>query len=209
MSKSVGNVVAPQKVIDAMGADVLRLWVAGHRLPQRDVGQRRDPQALRRRLPPHPQHRALPARQPGRLRSGRAPGGAGDMVLLDRWIVHRAHALQAQIIAAYERYDFAEIVQALGNFCGRPGRAVPGRHQGPALHDAEDSRGRRSAQTAMYHVAEAFVRWIAPILSFTADEMWAHLPGERGDNVLFETWYEGLSPLPDDARCRRRTSTRC
>jgi isoleucyl-tRNA synthetase len=68
----------------------------------------------------------------------------------------------------------------------------------------EDSTGRRSAQTAMHAIAEAMVRWIAPILSFTADEMWSYLPpaaGEatRGGNVLFATWYEGLRPLPVDA----------
>ena len=51
----------------------------------------------------------------------------------------------------------------------------------------------------MFRIAEAFVRWIAPILSFTADEMWGHLPGERGGNVLFATWYDGLAPLPDGA----------
>jgi len=51
----------------------------------------------------------------------------------------------------------------------------------------------------MYRIAEAFVRWIAPILSFTADEMWRHLPGERVGNVLFATWYDGLAPLGDDA----------
>lgn len=63
----------------------------------------------------------------------------------------------------------------------------------------EDSRGRRSAQSAMYRIAEALVRWIAPILSFTADEMWGYLPGERLDNVLFTTFYDGLAPLPADA----------
>jgi isoleucyl-tRNA synthetase len=68
----------------------------------------------------------------------------------------------------------------------------------------EDSRGRRSAQTAMYRISEAFARWIAPILSFTADEIWRHLPatteqGERVGNVLFATWYDGLEPLADDA----------
>jgi isoleucyl-tRNA synthetase len=68
----------------------------------------------------------------------------------------------------------------------------------------EDSRGRRSAQTAMYHVSEAFVRWMAPILGFTADEMWRYLPAEtaagtRDGNVLFATWYDGLERLPDDA----------
>jgi isoleucyl-tRNA synthetase len=63
----------------------------------------------------------------------------------------------------------------------------------------EGSRGRRSAQSAMFRIAEAFVRWIAPILGFTADEMWGHLPGEREGNVLFGVWYDGLAPLPEDA----------
>jgi isoleucyl-tRNA synthetase len=62
----------------------------------------------------------------------------------------------------------------------------------------EDSRGRRSAQSAMYHIAEAFVRWIAPVLSFTADEMWNYLPGKHAGNVLFATWYDGLAPMPAD-----------
>src|SRR5690606_31739328 len=66
-----------------------------------------------------------------------------------------------------------------------------------------DSLARRSCQTALYHVAEALVRWIAPILSFTADEIWQHLPGKRGDTVFYETWYEGLTALPKDAELGR------
>jgi isoleucyl-tRNA synthetase len=63
----------------------------------------------------------------------------------------------------------------------------------------EDSRGRRSAQSAMYRIAEAFVRWVAPILSFTAEEMWGYLPGKRLGHVLFSTWYDGLAPLGTEA----------
>ena len=55
-----------------------------------------------------------------------------------------------------------------------------------------DSLGRRSAQTAMFHITEAFVRWIAPVLSFTAEEIWQHLPGERGHSVFLETWYKNF-----------------
>src|SRR3546814_15310285 len=72
----------------------------------------------------------------------------------------------------------------------------------------EDSRGRRSPQSAMYRIAEAFVRWIAPVLSFTADEMWGYLPtpvdGVRKDNVLFATWYDGLAPLAEIGRASVR-----
>jgi isoleucyl-tRNA synthetase len=63
----------------------------------------------------------------------------------------------------------------------------------------ENSAGRRSAQSAMYLIAESFTRWIAPILSFTADELWGHLPGQREGNVLLATWFTGLAALPEDA----------
>src|SRR5690606_16861842 len=100
----------------------------------------------------------------------------------------------------FRSYDFPEIVQALSNFCSVDlGSLYLDVTKDRLYTMQEDSRGRRSAQSAMYRIAEAFVRWIAPILSFTADEMWQHLPGERVGNVLFATWYEGLAPLPADA----------
>jgi isoleucyl-tRNA synthetase len=127
------------------------------------------------------------------------------MVALDQWIVHRAHGLQQRITAAYERYDFAEIVQALSNFCSVDLGALYLDVTKDRLYTMpEDSAGRRSAQSAMYMIAEAMVRWIAPILGFTADEMWRYIPpapgqAQRGGNVLFSTWYDGLQPLADDA----------
>jgi len=204
MSKSVGNVVAPQKVIDAMGADVLRLWIAStdyrNEMAVSDTILKRSGDAYRR------------IRNTARFLLGNLHGfepaahllALQNMVALDRWIVHRAHEMQVRIAAAYERYDFAEIVAALSNFCSVDlGSLYLDVTKDRLYTMREDSPGRRSAQTAMYHIAEAFARWIAPVLSFTADEMWAHLPapadGDREDNVLFATWYEGLAPLPDDA----------
>ncbi len=103
-------------------------------------------------------------------------------------------------MAAYARYDFAEIVQALLNFCSVDlGSLYLDVTKDRLYTMAEDARGRRSAQSAMYHVAEAFVRWIAPVMSFTADELWGYLPGKHVGNVLFATWYGGLAPLPADA----------
>ena len=58
------------------------------------------------------------------------------------------------------------------------------------------SVARRSAQTAMYHIGEALARWMAPVLSFTAEEIWEHLPGARGESVFLEQWYQGLQALP-------------
>jgi isoleucyl-tRNA synthetase len=114
--------------------------------------------------------------------------------------VHRAFEVQEKVKAAYERYDFAEIVQLLLNFCSVDlGSLYLDVTKDRLYTMGEDSRGRRSAQSAMFRISEAFVRWIAPVLSFTADELWGYLPGEREGNVLFATWYGGLAPLPADA----------
>jgi isoleucyl-tRNA synthetase len=200
MSKSLGNVIAPQQVVDAMGADVLRLWVLSadyrNEMSVSDEILKRSGDAYRR------------IRNTARFLLGNLHGfdparhlvALEDSVLLDRWIVGRAFALQEQIVAAYARYDFAEIVQALSNFCSVDlGSLYLDVTKDRLYTMAEDSRGRRSAQGAMFRIAEAFVRWIAPILSFTADEMWRFLPGERVGNVLFATWYDGLAAVPDDA----------
>jgi isoleucyl-tRNA synthetase len=200
MSKSMGNVVAPQEVMDKLGADVLRLWVASadyrNEMSVSDEILRRSADAYRR------------IRNTARFLLGNLAGfdparhclPAADMLFLDRWAVARAHALQQDIIAAYDRYDFAEIVQKLSNFCTVDLGSLYLDVTKDRLYTMQaDSRGRRSAQTAMFHIAHAFARWIAPILSFTADEIWQHLPGERPEELLFGTWYEALAPLPADA----------
>jgi len=205
MSKSIGNTIEPQKVIDAMGADVLRLWIAAtdyrNEMAVSDEILKRSGDVYRR------------IRNTARFLLGNLHGfdpvvhlrPLDDMVALDRWIVHRAFELQRKIIDAYARYDFAEIVQALGNFCSVDLGALYLDVTKDRLYTMpEDSRGRRSAQSAMYRITEAFVRWIAPILGFTADEMWGYLPkateqGARPDNVLFATWYTGLAPLEEGA----------
>ncbi len=199
MSKSIGNVVAPQKVMDVLGADVLRLWVAGtdyrNEMTVSDEILKRTADAYRR------------IRNTARFLLGNLAGfdpathevPLDEMLLLDRWIVHRAHAQQVAIVAAYDRYDFPDIVQRLSNFCSVDlGSLYLDVTKDRLYTMRENSVGRRSAQTAMYHLAHAFVRWIAPILSFTADEIWEHLPGAEGD-VLLAGWYGGLAPLPKDA----------
>ncbi|WP_231120506.1 isoleucine--tRNA ligase [Cognatilysobacter tabacisoli] len=204
MSKSLGNVVEPQKVINAMGADVLRLWIASNdyrnEMSVSDEILKRSGDVYRRM---RNTARFLLANLNG-FEPAAHLRPLDDMVALDRWIVHRAHELQQRIVDAYARYDFAEIVQALSNFCSVDlGSLYLDVTKDRLYTMREDSRGRRSAQSAMYRIAEAFARWIAPILSFTADEMWRHLPapvgGTREGNVLMATWYDGLAPLADDA----------
>ena len=205
MSKSLGNGIEPQEIIKTLGADILRLWILStdfrNEMSLSQEILKRTADAYRR------------IRNTARFLLGNLHGfdparhlvAPADMVALDRWIVHRAFELQETIKADYEAYDFAGIVQALSNFCSVDlGSLYLDVTKDRLYTMPEDSRGRRSAQTAMYHVAEAMVRWIAPILSFTADELWGFLPPAPGDttragNVLFATWYDGLRPLPPDA----------
>ncbi|MBW8311995.1 MAG: isoleucine--tRNA ligase [Rhizobium sp.] len=200
MSKSIGNVVDPQKVNDALGADVLRLWVAStdyrNEMSVSDDILKRTADGYRR------------IRNTARFLLGNLHGfdpaanllPNDQLLLLDQWAVHRAHELQGRIQAAYAAYDFAAVVAAVQNFCTNDLGAVYLDVTKDRLYTMPvDSHGRRSAQSAMFRIAEAFVRWVAPVLSFTADEIWQHLPGQREGHVLFTTWYDGLAPMPAGA----------
>jgi isoleucyl-tRNA synthetase len=196
MSKSLGNVVAPQKVMKSLGADILRLWVAGTdysaEMTVSDEILKRTADTYRR------------IRNTARFLLANLNGfdpeehmlDVSDMLSLDRWAVARAHQLQQQIIDAYRDYNFHIIYQRLHNFCA----VDMGGFYLDIIKDRQyttqtDSIARRSAQTALFHIAEALCRWLAPILSFTADEIWQHMPGERGESVQLETWYPHLFEL--------------
>ncbi len=191
MSKSVGNVVAPQKVVNNLGADILRLWVAATdyrgEMTVSDEILKRTADAYRR------------LRNTARFLLANLHGfdpaahcvAPEAMLELDRWAVERARRLQEQVIAAYDSYEFHQIYQRVHNFCV----VEMGGFYLDIIKDRQyttqtDSVARRSAQTALYHISEAMVRWLAPILSFTAEELWRYLPGARGASVLLETWYD-------------------
>ncbi|MGF1548428.1 MAG: isoleucine--tRNA ligase [Thiotrichales bacterium] len=197
MSKSRGNVVAPQKVIEHLGADILRLWVAScdysREMAVSDEILKRMADAYRRI---RNTARFLLANLNG-FDPARHSLQPDAMIALDRWVVGRAWSLQQEIVAAYDNYQFHLIYQKVHNFCS----VDLGSFYLDVIKDRQyttqtDGHPRRSTQTAMYHVLEALVRWLAPILSFTAEEIWRHLPGERPQSVLFEQWYDGLAPLP-------------
>lgn len=194
MSKSMGNVVAPQKVVSALGADVLRLWVAATdysaEMNVSDEILKRTSDSYRR------------MRNTVRFLLGNLHGfdpirdslPARELIAIDRWAIERARKLQSEIIEAYRDYEYHLIYQKVHNFCV----VDLGAYWLDILKDRlyttpAGGRPRRSAQTAMYHVAEAMVRWLAPILSFTAEEIWQFLPGEREESVFMATWWE----LPD------------
>ncbi|HEX7046698.1 MAG TPA: isoleucine--tRNA ligase [Gammaproteobacteria bacterium] len=191
MSKSVGNVVAPQKVVNAMGADVLRLWVAATdyrgEIAVSDEILKRTADSYRRL---RNTLRFLLANL-----NGFDPATdcvvPGDMLSLDRWVLEQARALQATVETAYENYEFHVIYQKVHNFCV----VDLGGFYLDVIKDRQyttqaDSLARRSCQTALYHTAEAMLRWLAPILSFTMEEAWEYLPGERALSVFMSEWYD-------------------
>lgn len=198
MSKSKGNVVAPQKVIKNLGADVLRLWVAATdyrgEMTVSDEILKRTSDGYRR------------LRNTARYLLSNLNGfdpalhlvDQSEMLPLDRWAVDRALTLQKKVITDYEQYQFQPIYQNVHHFC-----AIDlGSFYLDIIKDRqytlqENSLARRSAQTAMFHILEALTRWLAPILVFTADELWEHLPGEREESVFLTTWYEGLFELDE------------
>jgi len=204
MSKSKGNVVAPQKVIKTLGADILRLWVASTdyrgEISVSDQILTRTADAYRRI---RNTTRFLLANLHG-FEPAQNLVAPAQMIELDRWAVDRALQLQEQVTAAYRDYQFHLIYQKIHNFCV----VDLGGFYLDVIKDRQyttqaDSLARRSAQTAMFHIVEALVRWLAPILSFTADEIWQHIPGERSDSVFLEGWYQGLFPLDADERFDR------
>jgi isoleucyl-tRNA synthetase len=178
------------------GADILRLWVAATdfsgEMAVSDEILKRTADAYRRI---RNTSRFLLANLNG-FNPATDAVPAAEMLALDRWVVDRAARLQQEIRTAYDGYQFLAVYQKVHHFCSLD----LGGFYLDIIKDRQyttraDSLARRSCQTALHHVAEALCRWVAPILSFTADEIWAHLPGERDKSVHLETWYEGLFTL--------------
>ncbi|HXS87923.1 MAG TPA: class I tRNA ligase family protein, partial [Steroidobacteraceae bacterium] len=189
MSKSLGNVIEPKKVMATSGADVLRLWIAGtdyaNEMSLSDEILKCVGESYRR------------MRNTVRFLLGNMAGfdpakdqvSPDQLVALDRWALWRTEQLQEEVVAAYRNYQFHLVYQKVHNFCS----VDLGGFYLDVLKDRlyttpAKSHARRSAQTAMFWIAEAMVRWLAPILSFTAEEIWRLMPGERNESVLLNTW---------------------
>ncbi|RKZ97146.1 MAG: isoleucine--tRNA ligase, partial [Gammaproteobacteria bacterium] len=201
MSKSLGNVVAPQKVVNNLGADIIRLWTASS---DYSAEMSVSDEILKRTADSYRRIRNTSRYLLSNL-SDFNPAtdqvAAKDMLALDQWAVDRAYHCQQDILEAYESYNFHVIYQKIHNFCAQEmGSLYLDITKDRQYTMQGDSLGRRSSQTAMYHILEALTRWMAPILSFTADELWDYLPGERNESVLLNTWYEKLTPLAENSK---------
>ena len=194
MSKSMGNVIAPQKVSDTLGADILRLWAASTdysgEISISDEILKRVVEAYRRirntlrfllanTVDFDAQKNALPP---------------AEWLEIDRYALAMTRQMQQQCEADYGQYEFHRVVQALQTFCSEDlGGFYLDILKDRLYTTAKDSRARRSAQNALWHITHCFVKLMAPILSFTAEEVWQTLYQDAADSVMLHTW----QPLPE------------
>ncbi|MBL4647801.1 MAG: class I tRNA ligase family protein, partial [Gammaproteobacteria bacterium] len=192
MSKSLGNVIAPDKVMKTLGADVLRLWAAStdysSEMTVSDEIFKRSADVYRRIR--NTARFLLANINDFTLKNALAHN---ELLALDGWLIDAAYSAQLEIQHAYDKYQFHIALQKIHHFCS----ITLGGFYLDIIKDRQytcqvNSCARRSAQTAMYHVLEALVRWIAPILCFTADEIWQYMPERKNESVHLTTWYQSL-----------------
>jgi len=198
MSKSLGNTVAPDKIYQQYGADVLRLWVAatdyrGEMTVSEEIFKQVSDSYRRIRNTARFMLANLNGFDPAKhtIRPG-------EMLAMDYWIVRRCQLLQTELMQHYDDYNFLGVYQKIHNFCV----VELGGFYLDVIKDRQytlksDSLARRSTQTAMFHILEMFSRLIAPIISFTADEIWENIPGDRADSVFLTNFSDAVEDLPE------------
>ena len=195
MSKSKGNVIAPQQVSDKMGADILRLWTASTdysgELSISDEILKRVVESYRR------------IRNTLRFLLANVSDfdATTDMLPVEQWLEIDRYALaltrelQSGCRAEYDRYEFHRVVQMLQTFCSEDlGGFYLDILKDRLYTTAPKSVARRSAQSALWHITQAFVRLLAPIAAFTAEEAWSVLCCKADESVMFQVWHELPQP---------------
>jgi isoleucyl-tRNA synthetase len=191
MSKSVGNVISPQEIIDEFGADVLRLWVASSDF-KGDVRVSRNILLQMSEV-----YRKI--RNTARFLLGNLADfdprtdqvSYEELMELDRWALMSLTRLIEKVTVAYEEYEYHLLYHALHNFCTLDMSAFYLDVLKDRLYCSRaNDPGRRSAQTTMYEILLTLVRLIAPVLTFTAEEIWGYIPGVEEESVQLASWPE-------------------
>ncbi|MEG3044745.1 MAG: isoleucine--tRNA ligase [Comamonas sp.] len=196
MSKSVGNTVAPQDVSGKMGAEIIRLWVASTDYSG-DLGI--DDKILARVVDAYRRIRNTLRFLMANISDFDAAKDAvayGDMLEIDRWALARSAQFQAELLAHYKVYEFHPVVAKLQLFCSEDlGGFYLDVLKDRLYTSAEGSLARRSAQTALHQITQAMLRWMAPFLSFTAEEAWKIVG--NSETIFLETFCD--LPAGDEA----------
>jgi isoleucyl-tRNA synthetase len=190
MSKSVGNVIAPQQVIKEVGADVLRLFVSSTDYSEDvRIGQ----EILKRVTDAYRRLRNTFRFLLGNLYDfdpAKDAVAKDDMLEIDRWIMHRLQEVTTEVNSAYERNEFHKVYHTTHNFAAVDLSALYLDIIKDRLYaSAPNELKRRSAQTALYEILSVMVRLLAPVLVHTADEVWKFSPGsDKAESVHLETF---------------------
>ncbi|MBP1208107.1 isoleucyl-tRNA synthetase [Duganella sp. 1411] len=202
MSKSLGNTLAPQKISDTLGADILRLWIASTdytgELSISDEILKRVTEAYRRI---RNTLRFLLANISD-FDHARDAVPVTELLEIDRYAIANMAALQKEIEAHFEQYEFQPVYSKLQNFCSEDlGGFYLDILKDRLYTSAVTSHARRSAQTALWHITQSLLRVMAPALSFTAEEAWAIFAGDQayqasGETIFTQTWWQ-LPELAD------------
>ncbi|QJC33966.1 isoleucine--tRNA ligase [Enterobacteriaceae endosymbiont of Donacia cinerea] len=200
MSKSLGNIIKPQSIVNTLGSDILRLWVSStdytneihissnilNRITEIYRRIRNTVRFLLSNL-----DNFIPEKNLIKIE---------QMLILDKWIIHRTKVTQNKIIKYYKEYNIQNVVQEITQFCSID--------LGSIYFDIIKDRQytfkkfsieRLSCQMSLYMILESLVRWITPILSFTAHEIWNYIPGIRSKYVFTEEWYSKLFYLSSNS----------
>ncbi|HEX8978295.1 MAG TPA: isoleucine--tRNA ligase [Parasulfuritortus sp.] len=188
MSKSRGNGIEPQEIANKMGAEILRLWVASTdysgELSLSDEILKRVVEAYRRIR--NTLRFLLANTADFEMAANGLP--ADQLLEIDRYALALTRQMQEEILADYRVYSFHSAVQRLHNFCSEDlGSFYLDILKDRLYTSGVDSRARRSAQTALWHILQTLVRLMAPVLSFTAEEIWALLC--KADSVFLSVWH--------------------
>lgn len=191
MSKSVGNTVAPQEIIDKFGADVMRLWVSSADY-QGDI--RLSPKILKQLSDVYRKIRNTFRYLLGNLADYNPETDAvpyEQMSEIDKWALLRLEQVLETVTDAYENYQFHVMYHAVHNYCTVDLSAIYLDVIKDRLYtEKTNSTIRRSAQTAMYQILDTLVKILAPVLSFTAEEVWQNMPktSHKEESVLLTDW---------------------
>ncbi|XBC44776.1 MAG: isoleucine--tRNA ligase [Buchnera aphidicola (Schlechtendalia chinensis)] len=198
MSKSIGNTICPNEIIKIFGADILRLWVASTNyskevsISEKILKQTSDIYRKVRNTA-----RFLLANLYD-FNPNEEMVSSENMIILDRWAIGKTLDTQHKIIDSYNKYNFHDVIKHLIHFCSIDMSSF-------YLDIIKDRQyltpsknvSRKSCQSAMYLILNSLIRWIAPILSFTSEELWNHLPGKKSEFVFTEEWFDKLFNLND------------
>ncbi len=190
MSKSIGNVISPKQITDKYGADILRLWIAildyKKEMPISDEILKHVVDVYRRI---RNTARYLLANL-DKFDPGTSIVSYENLVEIDLWVLEEGYNTESKLKNLFHHHKYTEVISLVHEFCSK----TLGSIYLDILKDrqytlAEKSLSRKSAQSSMYHLVNMMTRWIMPILSFTAEEIYSYIPGDKEDSVFLTTWY--------------------